>query len=93
MQLSGARLLRPNELQLGQIPLDVRVGLRRRIKAPFSQGARVQIPSGLFWKIIPNALSSNPVRAILARGGKKCSLFKSRPGYFEIVGYFSYYMY
>ena len=27
-----------------------RVGLRRRIKAPFSQGARVQIPSGLFWK-------------------------------------------
>jgi hypothetical protein len=26
-----------------------RVGLRRRIKAPFSQGARVQIPSGLFW--------------------------------------------
>ena len=40
-----------------------RVGLRRRIKAPFSQGARVQIPSGLFWK--RNALSSNPVRAIL----------------------------
>ena len=27
-----------------------RVGLRRRIKAPFSQGARVQIPSGLFWR-------------------------------------------